>query len=667
MTCSSTDQPSQLETACGSLLNELQIIWDEVGESDTEKDKMLVELEQECLKIYRSKVDEANRCRAQLRRAIADSEAEVSAICSAMGELPVHTRQPAQRAGSLKEELKSITLQLDEMRMRKDEKLKNFLHVMEQLRSISIEIMPNECSPSKLVVDESDLSTRKLQEMCSHLELLQEQKNDQLKQIMDRLSTLNSLCSVLGADVKETLRSIDPSFYESEASKSVSNVTMEMLALTIGRLRETKLERMQKVQDLASTMLELWNLMDTPIEEQRRFHNVTRNIAASEEEITEAKSLSEDFLSSVEAEVSRLEQLKASKMKELISKKRTELEELRLRAHLVIDSELSAIESGAMDSCSVLEQIKERITAAKEEAFSRKDILERVEKWSTACEEEAWLEEYDRDENRYNAGRGAHLMLKRAEKARALVIKIPAMVDTLTAKVTQWEKGTSMGFMYDGVRLLSTLEEYAKIRQEKEEARKRQRDQKKLQEKFVAKQEAVYGSKPSPSKPQSGKKAARTLSGGAHRRLSFAGIPSQVHSAKSPRSGKKIDDLGALSCCARGLNLAGVPVKKPSYNNTLPAQPVGAPRKPFSPIPIDNIPLASPKPASFSELEENKMPNAAGLTSKSSTPTKAAAPMHVSAPPASTGLSNAAAAKRVAAEETEYSFEERRLALHFNR
>lgn len=70
-----------------------QIIWDEVGEFDTEKDKMLVELEQECLKIYRSKVDEANHCRAQLRRAISDSEAEVAAICSAMGELQVHTRQ----------------------------------------------------------------------------------------------------------------------------------------------------------------------------------------------------------------------------------------------------------------------------------------------------------------------------------------------------------------------------------------------------------------------------------------------------------------------------------------------------------------------------------------------------------------------------------------------
>jgi hypothetical protein len=32
------------------------------------------------------------------------------------------------------------------------------------------------------------------------------------------------------------------------------------------------------------------------------------------------------------------------------------------------------------------------------------------------------------DDNRYNAGRGAHLMLKRAEKARILVNKIPGNI-----------------------------------------------------------------------------------------------------------------------------------------------------------------------------------------------------------------------------------------------
>lgn len=54
---------------------------------------MLLELEKECLEVYRRKVDLANRSRAQLRQAIADAEAELAAICSATGERPVHTRQ----------------------------------------------------------------------------------------------------------------------------------------------------------------------------------------------------------------------------------------------------------------------------------------------------------------------------------------------------------------------------------------------------------------------------------------------------------------------------------------------------------------------------------------------------------------------------------------------
>lgn len=38
-------------------------------------------------------MDQANKSRAQLRQAIADSEAELAAICSAVGERPVHIRQ----------------------------------------------------------------------------------------------------------------------------------------------------------------------------------------------------------------------------------------------------------------------------------------------------------------------------------------------------------------------------------------------------------------------------------------------------------------------------------------------------------------------------------------------------------------------------------------------
>ena len=60
-----------------------------------------------------------------------------------------------------------------------------------------------------------------------------------------------------------------------------------------------KLLMVWQLQDLASTMLELWNLMDTPIEEQQVFQNVTCNIAASEHEVTEPNSLSENFIYNV--------------------------------------------------------------------------------------------------------------------------------------------------------------------------------------------------------------------------------------------------------------------------------------------------------------------------------------------------------------------------------
>ncbi|KAI7727664.1 hypothetical protein M8C21_001120 [Ambrosia artemisiifolia] len=123
MTTPAKDPLMQVET-CGSLLQELQIIWDEVGECDVEKDKMLLELKRECLEAYRRKVDLANRSRAQIRQAIADS------ICCTMGERPMHIRQSDQNIQSLKAELGAILPELEEMRKRKSERKNQFIEVI---------------------------------------------------------------------------------------------------------------------------------------------------------------------------------------------------------------------------------------------------------------------------------------------------------------------------------------------------------------------------------------------------------------------------------------------------------------------------------------------------------------------------------------------------------
>ncbi|KAG1368087.1 65-kDa microtubule-associated protein 3 [Cocos nucifera] len=695
-----SDQLLQMETTCGSLLYELQMIWDEVGESDAERDKLLLELEQECLEVYRRKVDQANRCRAQLRQAIADAEAELAAICSAMGERPVHIRQSNQKAGSLKEELKEIIPQLEEMRKRKNDRWNQFLEVIEQIRRISIEIRPAEYTPSKVAMDESDLSTRRLEELHRELQSLQKEKTERLKQVMDHLNTLNSLCLVLGIDFRQTVHEVHPTLDENEGSKNISNDTIESLVSAIQRLREVKIQRMQKLQDLATTMLELWNLMDTPVEEQQLFQNVTCNIAASEHEITEPNTLSMDFINydkiyrrktsvmQVEAEVLRLEQLKASKMKELVLKKKTELEELRRRTHLVEEASgetefaIEVIEAGAIDPSLMLEQIEVRVSKVKEEAFSRKDILEKVEKWLAACNEESWLEEYNRDENRYSAVRGAHLTLKRAEKARALVNKIPAMVDALAAKITAWEKDRGIEFTYDGVRLLSMLEEYTIVRQEKEQERKRQRDQKRLQGQLITEQEALFGSKPSPSKPQSAKKIPRTSTGGSSRRLSLGGAvmhppkPDLLH-PKSTRCTKKAEDMGALSPARRGIDIAGLPVKKLSFNAMNAPCEAEMPRRPFAPlVHVNSIPSTPSQPNIMSTPsqpqnndveEENRTPKIMPISTPK-TPATVPASMQMATTPAPTScLVYEAAVTKAPLEEMEYSFEERRLAFYLTR
>lgn len=67
-------------------LNLKQLIWDEIGQDQIEKEKVLLELEQECLDVYRRKVDGANIARARLHQSLADSEAEFTHLLVSLGE-----------------------------------------------------------------------------------------------------------------------------------------------------------------------------------------------------------------------------------------------------------------------------------------------------------------------------------------------------------------------------------------------------------------------------------------------------------------------------------------------------------------------------------------------------------------------------------------------------
>ncbi|XP_006851756.2 65-kDa microtubule-associated protein 9 isoform X2 [Amborella trichopoda] len=504
------DGLEQPEPPWASLFHELQMIWDEVGKPRNDREKTLGEIEQECLEVYRKKVDHENCFRAQLRQTTADAQAELASICAAMGERPTLQIQPEQKLGGLLEDLNCTLSQLDEMRMRKSNRVQKFMDIMAQIQMLSDEINDSvKCDHPMVSVDEKDLSLRKLDDCIRKLETLRKEKSDRVKLVLGYLSTLKSTCSVLGIDFLHTVREVYPSLNDSAGSTCINHDTIEKLGTLTDRLQKVKRQRMKKLQDYATTMLQLWNLLDTPIEEQQPFQDTTSNIAASEHEMIEPNSLSKDSIHQVESEVIRLEELKGSRMKELALKKQLDLEEIYQKSHMLaetdIESEFSvaSIESGMVNPSALLDIMEDRIANAKEEALSRKEIIELVEKWHAARVEESWLEAYNKDEKRYNTGKGMHLTLKHAERARIIVSKLPGMVDSLIAKTSVWERERGKEFMYDGVPLITVMEEYRIMKQEKEQEQRRKKEQKRRQGQQTKEQEVLFGSKPSLVKPQS--------------------------------------------------------------------------------------------------------------------------------------------------------------------
>ncbi|XP_008776645.2 65-kDa microtubule-associated protein 1-like [Phoenix dactylifera] len=556
MAITGTKNPLLGETTCGSLLQQLQLIWDEVGESDEERDKMLLQLEQECLDVYKRKVDQASKSRVLLLQALADSRVELARFLSVLGENSF-IDIPDKSSGTIKEQLATIAPALEQLRKQKEERIKEFADVLSQIHKIRGEITGTlKIGEQKgtSAVDEEDLSLKKLDEYHSQLQELQKEKSDRLHKVLDFVSTVHDLCAVLGMDFFSTITEVHPSLNDSVGvqSKSISNDTLSKLSKMVMALEEDKKMRLQKLQELAARLTDLWNLMDTLTEERSLFNHVTCNISATVDEVMVPGALALDLIEQAEVEVERLDELKASKMKEIALKKRTELEDIYARAHIEIDSAaarekiMSLIDSENVEPSELLADMDNQILKAKEEALCRKEILEKIEKWMSACEEESWLEDYNRDENRYNASRGAHLNLKRAEKARILVNKIPALVDTLTAKTRAWEEDRGTSFVYDGVPLLAMLDEYTMLRQDREEEKRRLRDQKRFHEQLNTEQEALFGSKPSPARPLGPKKVvgprgnAGASNGTPSRRLSLSTHHSSSNGVRSAsRDGKR--------------------------------------------------------------------------------------------------------------------------------
>lgn len=70
----------------------IQMIWDEVGEDEFERERAIFDLEQECQEVYRRKVNCANMSKVRLHQELVEAEAAFTHLLLSLGERSLPAR-----------------------------------------------------------------------------------------------------------------------------------------------------------------------------------------------------------------------------------------------------------------------------------------------------------------------------------------------------------------------------------------------------------------------------------------------------------------------------------------------------------------------------------------------------------------------------------------------
>lgn len=181
--------------------------------------------------------------------------------------------------GNIKEKISNIQPVLENMKSKKQERMKEFLDTETQIAQICAEIAGNDQAlrSAKIQVNELDLTTKKLQELKLRLQDLQSEKvidgyflqldskvwmvihfskiivlllqRLRLQKVIGYISAIHDLSVVMSVDFVAILGDIHPSLHDdlNAQPKNISNETLARLTSEVSSLKQMKKQRLQKV------------------------------------------------------------------------------------------------------------------------------------------------------------------------------------------------------------------------------------------------------------------------------------------------------------------------------------------------------------------------------------------------------------------------------------
>ncbi|PWZ44136.1 65-kDa microtubule-associated protein 1 [Zea mays] len=184
-------------------------------------------------------------------RAITGLVKEAFRVLRPGGTIALTDNSSEKLGGTLMEQLAKIEPMLEDLRHRRDERVNEFKAIQSNIVRLQAENSGaiDQGDPATPVVDENDLSLKRLGELKEHLNDLQTEKNGRLQKIDIQTNSIHEMCNIMSIDLKMALKDAHPSYAELGGSKpmSISNNSLDRLSEKVHALNHEKKQRLRKV------------------------------------------------------------------------------------------------------------------------------------------------------------------------------------------------------------------------------------------------------------------------------------------------------------------------------------------------------------------------------------------------------------------------------------
>jgi protein regulator of cytokinesis 1 len=454
-----------LTALAATTAQQLEEVWDEVGYSPEDRAAQLSDLLAKFRDACEAKIAEERGVAETFRQTIADAKEELRKTGEALKSLVDPHMLRENNNQTLMDELSSLEAAVENIR-EEAKAARDDLKQCSELLKDSHRALGLKLDDRWLDV-ESDLTFSRREEFRRKVSEMREDVSTRTSAIIQLVKDCQDLINELRIDTQQNpldrrivgslVRSkhgdlIMTSLIENETCVGISSASLDALTERIAQLHNEKNKRVATINEIGESIYELWQRLRISETEQKAF-------AAS------VDGIGTDTIEKGEAELERLQSLKAKMLGNLVWEAREMIQNLWEEMNAT-DEEKKSFQSFAekreeMFTNELLEKHEEYIQLLNSKLEHMRPILRIIERRECIIRERMELEELQKDPERLQQ-RGAAMtrqLMEEEKMAKRIKRELPKLTQMLDEKLQEWKNMNGEDFKYRGNVYLKVIEE----------------------------------------------------------------------------------------------------------------------------------------------------------------------------------------------------------------